>query len=133
MVFILLRFKQRAHWQATHFVDLARYLGGEVDASTLSGVSLPADDPSGMGALAAVPAAVDEASIPAADRVPRVTSASWRFASGGVGTLTHAALLQGHAYDATISVWCDGLALELKQPYSSCPVLLAKSECGATV
>jgi len=59
--------------QATHFCDLSRYFGGDVDLSTLHATTLEWDEPA--GALAKVP--VDESKIMPANRIPRITSANW--------------------------------------------------------
>jgi hypothetical protein len=40
---------------------------------------------------------------------------------GGVGSLTHALLLQGEDYIVSFEVMCDGLYMSLEDPYSSCP------------
>ncbi|GAA5939118.1 hypothetical protein JCM1841_003360 [Sporobolomyces salmonicolor] len=59
--------------QATHFVDLSRYFGGEVDLASVQAQQLDWDEPAGE--LSVVP--VDEKSVEPADRIPRVTSACW--------------------------------------------------------
>ena len=59
--------------QATHFCDLSRYFGGDVDLSTLHATTLEWDEPA--GALAKVP--VDESRVKPENRIPRVTSANW--------------------------------------------------------
>lgn len=51
------------------------------------------------------------------NRIPRVTTAHWRLAGGGVACLTHAAALQGRKYEAGLEVWADGLRLTLEKPY----------------
>lgn len=76
--------------QGTHFVDLARYVGGDIDFDTLQGSTLASTN--AMGELSSIPGVVDEASIPVEKRLPRVTSAVWQFKSGTIGTLTHGAL-----------------------------------------
>ena len=59
--------------QATHFCDLSRYFGGDVDLSTLHATTLEWDEPA--GALTKVP--VDESKVKPENRIPRVTSANW--------------------------------------------------------
>jgi len=103
--------------QATHFVDLARFLGGDVVSETVSGVCIPAVHP--MGELSCIPSVVDESTIPPEFRLPRVHSATWRFANGAVGTLTHGLLLQGEAYDTGLEVWCDGLRIAFEDLYDA--------------
>jgi len=59
--------------QATHFADLCRYIGGEVELSTVSALALEYDEEA--GSLSSM--AVDEATIPEEDRIPRATTAIW--------------------------------------------------------
>ena len=104
--------------QATHFCDLMRYLGGEVRAGELSALCVEASDRSGAaGYLTSVADVIQEQSVPGSQRVPRLTTAHWRFESGGVGTLTHGVALHGRKYETAIDVWGDGLRLALVEPY----------------
>ena len=104
--------------QATHLCDLLRYFGGEVDVSQLTGLSIPAsDDPSIVGYLSTVPVVVKEQNIPEQDRIPRLTSAQWKFTNGTVGSLTHGVSLHCQRYEANIDIWADGLRLTLEEPY----------------
>jgi predicted dehydrogenase len=112
--------------QGTHFIDLARYLCGEVDAATIHGIAIGADDASGLGRLAAIPASVQEETIPGVDRIPRASVTSWRFENGGLGVLNHALLLQGHAYENAITIWADGLSIEWLAPYTPQTRLLVR-------
>ena len=59
--------------QATHFCDLMRYLGGEVDLDTVQAVAL--EHYENAGKLQHL--AIDESVIPAEERIPRATSAFW--------------------------------------------------------
>jgi Putative oxidoreductase C terminal domain len=59
--------------QGTHFCDLSRYFGGDVDLSTVYSTTLEWDEPAGV--LAKVP--VDESKVKPENRIPRVTSANW--------------------------------------------------------
>jgi predicted dehydrogenase len=60
--------------QGTHFCDLSRYFGGDVDISSVVAHSLEWDEEPGK--LRKI--AFDEASvIKPEDRIPRVTSATW--------------------------------------------------------
>lgn len=60
--------------QATHFVDLSRYFGGDAVLESVQAHSLESFEEAGQ--LEKIP--IDEESIPANDRVPRVTSATWK-------------------------------------------------------
>lgn len=102
--------------QGTHFVDLARYFCGDADLSTLQALSLKATEP--IAALSKIP--VDESSIPVERRIPRVTTATWRFNNGAIGTLTHTALLHGWNYETQIEILGDGYYISVRDPYEKC-------------
>ncbi|PWN95934.1 hypothetical protein FA09DRAFT_322087 [Tilletiopsis washingtonensis] len=104
--------------QATHFCDLSRYFGGEVDLSTVMAHSLEHFEPAGQ--LSKVP--VPEDTIPANERIPRITCATWKYESGAVGSLTHAVALHGFNYSTELDVYADGYSLRLVDPYNA-PVL----------
>ena len=59
--------------QGTHFCDLSRYFGGEVDISSVTAHSLEWDEDAGH--LSKVP--IDEEKILPENRIPRVTAATW--------------------------------------------------------
>jgi predicted dehydrogenase len=80
--------------QATHFVDLSRYFGGEAVLESVQAHSLEHYEEAGR--LEAIP--IDEEAIKPEDRIPRVTSATWKYENGAVGSLTHALVLQGTRY-----------------------------------
>lgn len=123
--------------QATHFIDLARYLCGDINAESVTARHIAATKTAGM--LTDVP--VNDAGMPIdADihpnyRIPRATVAHWRYASGAVGTLTHAVFLHGRAYEAELEVWCDGLRVALVDPYGDCrlDVRTGRSEKSETL
>ncbi len=108
--------------QATHFVDLARYLGGEADAGSIRAVEISPAEPA--GALADIPAGPEgrpiDAAVPDQHRTARATAAVWRFRSGALGSLTHGILLHGRKYDSELEVWGDGLRMVLADPYGAC-------------
>lgn len=108
--------------QATHFVDLARYLGGEPEASTPRAVRIRANEPAGR--LRDAPPGPDgrapDADVPDEFRVPRGTAAIWKFANGAIGSLTHGALLHEKKYDTEIELWGDGLRIVWIDPYGRC-------------
>jgi predicted dehydrogenase len=106
--------------QATHFVDLARYLMGEIDLQSIVARQIGPDDP--LGQLRRMPRdaqgqAID-AGLPKDARIARATVAQWRFTSGALGTLIHGLLQQGKAYDTELDIWADGLRAVLTDPYS---------------
>jgi hypothetical protein len=51
---------------------------------------------------------IDESQIKPENRIPRVTSATWKYESGAVGTFTHVVALQGHDYSCELEVYADG-------------------------
>jgi len=105
--------------QATHFVDLALCLMGDVDLSSVRAVSIPGSSPAGT--LSDVPRLPDgrpmDNGVPPEYRHPRATAAVWKFRSGAVGSLTHASLLHREKYDTRLEVWGDGLRVVLQDPY----------------
>lgn len=101
--------------QATHFCDLARYFGGEVDLSTVFAHSLEYNEPAGH--LSKIP--IDESRIDPKDRVPRVTSATWKFKSGACGSLMHCVQLHGQDFYTQMDVIADGYCLRLVDPYNA--------------
>jgi predicted dehydrogenase len=104
--------------QGTHFCDLSRYFGGEVDISTVSAHSLEWDENAGhLSKLS-----IDESKIAPENRIPRVTAATWKYDSGAVGSFTHVVALQGTNYSCELEVYADGYSLKLVNPYVQ-PVL----------
>lgn len=120
--------------QATHFLDLARYLCGDVDPGTIRASRISATDPAGM--LTDIPVGNDGASVDAGihheDRAPRATLAQWRFESGALGALAHAVLLHGRQYEAELEVWADGLRCVLADPYGQCRLGVRQSGSDQT-
>ncbi len=58
--------------EATHFCDLLRYLGGEVDEASIGAVCVPPSDlPTDAGYLTSVHKIVKERDIPLEHRIPR--------------------------------------------------------------
>jgi len=99
--------------QGTHFCDLSRYFGGEVDISTVSAHSLEWDENAGH----LTKMVVDESKIAPENRIPRATSAVWKYDSGAVGSLMHVVALQGTNYSCELEVYADGYQLKLVDPY----------------
>jgi predicted dehydrogenase len=108
--------------QATHFCDLARYLVGEIDLSSVHAMSIKSTDAAGH--LSAIPSVVNEENIPIERRTPRVTSAMWKFKSGALGTLMHGTLMHGFKYDTELEIWGDGYQITLVDPYDQCKLIV---------
>ncbi|KAF8758603.1 putative oxidoreductase C terminal [Rhizoctonia solani] len=90
--------------QGTHFCDLSRYFGGDVDISSVMAHSVEWDEEPGQ--LSKIP--IDENKIAPENRIPRVTTATWKYENGAVGTLTHAVALHGTNYSCELEVYLDG-------------------------
>jgi len=69
--------------------------------------------------------AIDESKIAPENRIPRVTSATWKYDSGAVGSFTHVVGLQGTNYSCELEVFADGYSLKLVNPYVQ-PVLYVR-------
>ncbi|KAF9567505.1 hypothetical protein CPC08DRAFT_732967 [Agrocybe pediades] len=104
--------------QGTHFCDLSRYFGGEVDIDSVQAHSLGWDEPAGK--LSKIK--FDENVIPPERRIPRVTAANWKYDNGAVGSFVHIVGLQGKNYSCEFEVFADGYSMKLVNPYVS-PVL----------
>jgi len=104
--------------QGTHFCDLSRYFGGDVDISTVSAHSLEWHENPGHLSKQTI----DESRIAPENRIPRVTSATWKYESGAVGSFIHVVALQGHDYSCELEVYADGYQFKLVNPYVQ-PVL----------
>jgi len=106
-------FGNRVLWCSDYIVDLCRYLGGEVDYSTIQATALEHfEKPGKLSALR-----VNEDQIPPERRIPRMTVATWKFTSGAVCSFTHGLVLHGSRYDAAMEVYCDGWSFRLVEPY----------------
>ncbi|KAI0632531.1 putative oxidoreductase C terminal-domain-containing protein [Trametes polyzona] len=101
--------------QATHFCDLSRYFGGDVSLPSVVAHSVQAHEPPGR--LSAK--RFDEDLIPPENRLPRLTSATWKYAGGAVGTLTHVIALHGNTYDTEFEVYADGYRFKLVDLYGT--------------
>ena len=128
--------------QATHFVDLIRYIAGEgneVSADSIQATSVEHHESAGRLSKLGL----DESAIEPAKRVPRVTTAFWKHTKGTIGTLCHAISLHGqsegasplpvlcsrptlpavHPYDTELEVLADGWVIKLRGSYSTKPTL----------
>lgn len=90
--------------QGTHFCDLSRYFGGDVDISTVTAHSLEWHENAGQLSKQTI----DESKIAPENRIPRVTSATWKYENGAVGSFTHVVALQGRNYSCELEVYADG-------------------------
>ena len=81
--------------QATHFVDLVRYIAGVDDnpvrLDTVRAIAVEHNEPAGQLSKLGI----DEDTIEPSNRIPRVTNAFWKHERGTLGTLCHAITLHG--------------------------------------
>jgi predicted dehydrogenase len=104
--------------QGTHFCDLARYLVGEVNYDSIQAISIRDTEPSGH--LSRIPNTIKEEEIPEERRVPRFTSAFWKFENGAIGSFMHGVVLHENKYENELEIWGDGYRLVLIDPYNEC-------------
>ena len=100
--------------QATHLCDIARFLGGEVAEDSIHAISQKPCH--GGSELRKLPAGCDT-ELPEMARVPRATMATWRFQSGGIGSLCHTVALYGGASEAYMEVILEGIRIRFLDPY----------------
>ncbi|ORX35106.1 putative oxidoreductase C terminal-domain-containing protein [Kockovaella imperatae] len=100
--------------QATHFVDLSRYFGGEIDLPSIAAHSIEWYERPGQ--LSKI--RVDESKIPEDQRIPRFTSATWKYDKGAIGHLEHGVALQGQTFSTEFTVFADGYQMKLIDPYN---------------
>ncbi|WRT64126.1 uncharacterized protein IL334_001055 [Kwoniella shivajii] len=101
--------------QATHICDLVRFLGGEIDFETISAHALEAHEKPGQLSKKNF----DESAIPDELRIPRATSASWKYESGAVGIFLHSTALHGVDYEVQLEVFADGYQFILQNIFGS--------------
>jgi predicted dehydrogenase len=111
--------------QGTHFCDLARYLGGDIDLDSVSSVAVRASSP--VGSLQGVPPGCD-VGLPEEHRIARATSSIFQFENGAVGILQHALLMRGEKYFTEFEIWCQGYKICLVDPYTNdCHIVIHDS------
>nr|CDI56092.1 uncharacterized protein BN887_02644 [Melanopsichium pennsylvanicum 4] len=106
--------------QATHFIDLIRFLAGDNNDAMLGSVratTVTHTEP--VGALSQL--GFDETLIPSEERVPRVTNAFWKHQKGTIGSLTHGITLH------EIEVLADGWILRVRNAYDAITTLAIRS------
>lgn len=106
--------------QGTHFCDLSRYFGGDVDISSVTAHSLEWHENPGV----LHKQTIDETKIAPENRIPRVTSATWKYQSGAVGSFSHVVALQGRNYSCELEVYADGYQFKCVSQRTGRPVCL---------
>ncbi|KAK9804181.1 hypothetical protein WJX73_009624 [Symbiochloris irregularis] len=102
--------------QATHFVDLMRYIGGDIDPASVVAAAVGPGYPLSETELLAPEG---EAPVPFDRRSNRVTTAAWHFQGGAVGMLVHSKVLHERSYFTELEVLADGLHIILEDAYNS--------------
>ncbi|UZJ55547.1 hypothetical protein CBS101457_004867 [Exobasidium rhododendri] len=108
--------------QATHFVDLVRFIAGQdnpVLSESVRAIAVEHDEEAGSLSKQNI----EESDISPENRVPRVTTAFWKHEKGTLGTLCHGIALHDRPYDTELEVLTDGWVMKLKGAYSSSPSL----------
>ncbi|PWN34582.1 uncharacterized protein FA14DRAFT_31853 [Meira miltonrushii] len=106
--------------QATHFVDLIRYFADSpVLFDTVQAHIVEHDEQAGHLSKKGF----DEELIDVNDRVPRITMASWKHATGTIGSICHGISLHGTRYDTQLEVLADGWLFRLSGAYTDTPRL----------
>lgn len=100
--------------QATHFADILRFLGGEVDLNSVQAISVPATSPIASNLIEMPSAPGGEHSVPLEDRIPRCTTSMFKFQTGAIGTLTHGLLLHDQRYFTEVDIWADGIRIMIQ-------------------
>ncbi|KAF8136621.1 putative oxidoreductase C terminal-domain-containing protein [Boletus edulis] len=90
------------------FVTSLATLVAKSTSSSVAAHSLEWDENAGLLSKMAI----DESKIAPENRIPRVTSATWKYDSGAVGSFTHVATLQGRNYSCELEVHADGYCLK---------------------
>eukprot|EP00891_Asterochloris_glomerata_P005142 jgi/Astpho2/5142/Aster-06353 len=100
--------------QATHFVDMFRYLSG----STLIQDSIQSLGVGPDMQLSDMPEH-GEQTVPFENRNNRATVAIFKFESGAVGSLSHTLLLHGSDFFSELDVFADGFHAIVTDPYQN--------------
>lgn len=100
--------------QATHLASLSLLFGGKADLSTVRAHSVHHDVTPGQLSKMSI----DEDTIPASNRIPRYTSAVWKYESGAVGSLSHSIALHGTTWITELEIITDGCIIKLHDFYS---------------
>lgn len=109
--------------QATHLASLSLLFGGPARLSSVRTHTVEHSD--APGSLTKI--GFDESgSVAPESRIPRYTSAVWKYEAGAVGSLTHAVALHGTTYDTELEVICDGTTFRLVDMYTSTPRLFIR-------
>ncbi|WVW83941.1 hypothetical protein I302_105964 [Kwoniella bestiolae CBS 10118] len=109
--------------QATHICDLTRYLTPPVLLDSIHTNTVEHTDPAGKLSILRF----DEQNlVKPEDRIPRITSSTWRYENGATGSLLHAVCLHEGDYDCELMILADGWKFRLVDPYGTSPRLYVR-------
>lgn len=108
--------------QGTHLASLSLLFGGPADLTSVRTHTVEASDAPGYLSKLGI----DESLVRPENRIPRYTSAVWRYEGGAVGSLEHSVALHGTTYDVEFTVIADGLVAKLVDLYTSSPKLVLR-------
>ncbi|KAK4689723.1 hypothetical protein P7C73_g374, partial [Tremellales sp. Uapishka_1] len=100
--------------QATHIVDLCRFLCGEVDLSSVAAAVVERWETPGN-----LSRSLYEDHIPEEFSIPRITNALWKWENGATGMLVHAVALHDGLYETELTILADGWKLKLVDLYGT--------------
>ncbi|WRT66398.1 uncharacterized protein IL334_003354 [Kwoniella shivajii] len=106
--------------QATHICDLTRYLTPPVLLDSVHTNTVEHTDPAGNLSILRFD---EKGLVKPEDRIPRVTSSTWRYENGATGSLLHAVVLHEGDYDCELMILADGWKFRLVDPYGISPRL----------
>ncbi|GAA5988500.1 hypothetical protein JCM10908_003590 [Rhodotorula pacifica] len=109
--------------QATHLASLSLLFGGPARLSSVRTQTVEFSDPPGELSKLGFD---EQSTVPPKSRIPRYTSAVWKYQGGAVGSLTHAVALHGTTYDTELEVICDGTTFKLVDMYTNTPRLFTR-------
>ncbi|GAA5939036.1 hypothetical protein JCM3775_002655 [Rhodotorula graminis] len=117
--------------QATHLASLSLLFGGAARLKSVRTHTVEHSDAPGKLSKLGFD---EEATVQPECRIPRYTSAVWKYKAGAVGSLTHVVGLHGNTYDTEFEVICDGTTFRLVDMYTPTPRLfIRQSDQGAEV
>ncbi|OCF36826.1 hypothetical protein I316_01422 [Kwoniella heveanensis BCC8398] len=115
--------------QATHICDLNRYLTPPILFDSIKVNTVESTDPAGKLSLLKFD---EQKEIKLENRISKITSASWRYENGGVGSLVHGVCLHEGDYDVELVIVADGWKIKLVDPYGTAPTLYVRQPGSKT-
>ncbi|KAI5477311.1 hypothetical protein MNV49_006532 [Pseudohyphozyma bogoriensis] len=109
--------------QATHLASLSLLFGGSARLPTVRTHTVEYNEKPGKLSKLGFD---EDGTIPENCRIPRYTSAIWKYAGGAVGTLTHMVGLHGSTYDTEFEILTDSTTFKIVDIYTSSPRLFIR-------